>query len=99
MNSKQFPVTFRSEAGSRLSGARQIRRHPPRARSDGLAAPEQTKTQSLTVGQWIDWHITALCGVEPKTIAEYRRYLIRDIEPTLGDVPLTALTATTSAAG
>jgi hypothetical protein len=85
------PVTFRSEADSRLSGARQIRRHPPRAGSDRLAAPEQTETRSLTVGQWIDRHITALCGVERKTIAEYRRYPIRDIGPTLGDVPLKAL--------
>jgi len=53
----------------------------PRARAE---AP-------LTVGVWIDRHITALSGAERKTITEYRRYLTRDILPTLGDVPLTAL--------
>ncbi|GJO05410.1 site-specific integrase [Mycobacterium marinum] len=54
----------------------------PRARS--AAAP-------LNVGDWIDRHLTTLSGVERKTLSEYRRYLTRDIQPTLGAVPLTAL--------
>lgn len=45
----------------------------------------------LTVGAWVDRHIDTLSGVERKTLAEYRRYLVRDIEPTLGQIPLTAL--------
>lgn len=45
-----------------------------------------------TVKSFIDGHLDALSGVEKKTVAEYRRYLIRDIEPTLGPIPLTALT-------
>ncbi|OCB15131.1 tyrosine-type recombinase/integrase [Mycobacterium intracellulare] len=48
-------------------------------------------TSVLTVATWIDRHITALSGVERKTLAEYRRYLTRDIEPTLGQVPLASL--------
>lgn len=47
-----------------------------------------------TVGGWIDCHIDALSGVERKTIAEYRRYLTRDIDPALGHVPLAALSRT-----
>jgi hypothetical protein len=33
-------------------------------------------------------------GVEKKTIAEYRRYLSRDIEPMLGHIPLSTLSRT-----
>lgn len=48
-------------------------------------------TTELTVGAWIGQHLDHLSGAEKKTLAEYRRYLSRDIEPTLGTVPLTAL--------
>jgi len=51
------------------------------------AAPKN----GVTVGEFVDVHIEALSGLEKKTVAEYRRYLTRDIEPTLGPVPLTTL--------
>jgi hypothetical protein len=35
----------------------------------------------VTLAAWIGEHIDALSRVEKKTIAEYRRYLTRDIEP------------------
>jgi hypothetical protein len=44
-----------------------------------------------TVKSFIDGHLDALSGVENKTIAEYRRYLTRDIEPTLAHIPLSTL--------
>jgi integrase len=47
-----------------------------------------------TVKSFTDEHIDALSGAERKTIAEYRRYLTRDIEPVLGHIPLTTLSRT-----
>jgi integrase len=47
-----------------------------------------------TVKNFIDRHLDALSGVEKKTVAEYRRYLTRDIEPTLGHIPLSTLSRT-----
>lgn len=47
-----------------------------------------------TVKSFIDEHLDALAGVERKTIAEYRRYLSRDIEPILGPIPLSTLSRT-----
>ncbi|GAH53451.1 unnamed protein product, partial [marine sediment metagenome] len=47
-----------------------------------------------TVASFIDGHLDVLSGVEKKTIAEYRRYLTRDIEQTLGHIPLSTLSRT-----
>ena len=47
-----------------------------------------------TVASFIDGHLDVLSGVEKKTIAEYRRYVCRDIEPTLGHIPLSTLSRT-----
>jgi integrase len=54
------------------------------------AAPKNT----VTVASFIDQHLDALSGVEKKTMAEYRRYLTRDIEPVLGHIPLSTLSRT-----
>jgi integrase len=48
----------------------------------------------VTLAVWIGAHIDALSGVEKKTVSEYRRYLVRDIEPVLGCIPLTELSRT-----
>jgi hypothetical protein len=40
-----------------------------------------TPGQGHTVRSFIDGHLDALSGVERKTLAEYRRYLTRDIDP------------------
>jgi integrase len=45
----------------------------------------------VTVEHYIAHHIDALSGLERKTLAEYRRYLTRDIAPVLGVIPLSAL--------
>ena len=55
-------------------------------------APRQREAVGQTVAEYIDQHLDALSGVERKTVAEYKRYLTRDIEPVLGQIPLTALT-------
>jgi Phage integrase, N-terminal SAM-like domain len=43
------------------------------------------------VASFINEHLDAMSGVEKKTVAEYRRYLTRDIEPVLGPIPLSTL--------
>lgn len=43
----------------------------------------------LTVGEWLDYHIAHLTGVEKKTISDYERYA-RDMAQ-LHDIPLAAL--------
>lgn len=60
----------------------------------GIDVAPRGRGGELTVGSFIDKHITALSGVEKKTRSEYRRYLTRDINPTLGAVPLSALKRT-----
>jgi Phage integrase, N-terminal SAM-like domain len=50
-----------------------------------------TPTDGHSVNSFVAEHIDAMSGVEKKTIAEYRRYLIRDIEPVLGHIPLSTL--------
>lgn len=56
----------------------------------------QTKapTTAPTVAGFIDRYLEALSGIEKKTLAEYRRYLSRDIEPALGHIPLETLART-----
>ncbi|BBX39615.1 tyrosine-type recombinase/integrase [Mycobacterium simiae] len=44
-----------------------------------------------TLASYVTEHLDTLTGVEKKTIAEYRRYLARDIEPVLGHIPLSTL--------
>ncbi|SPM32365.1 Site-specific recombinase XerD, partial [Mycobacterium rhizamassiliense] len=44
-----------------------------------------------TVTSYLTEHLDALAGVEKKTMFEYRRYLVRDIEPVLGHIPLSTL--------
>lgn len=60
----------------------------------GIEVVRSRSDAEKTVGSFIDKHITALSGVEKKTRSEYRRYLTRDINPTLGNVPLSALRRT-----
>lgn len=47
-----------------------------------------------TVKSYVNEQLDALSGVEKKTLAEYRRYLSRDIEPVLGHIPLSTLSRT-----
>jgi hypothetical protein len=45
----------------------------------------------LTVRQWITRHIDHLTGVEQATKRRYRAYLVNDIDPAFGSLPLVAL--------
>jgi integrase len=55
-------------------------------------ADTQRALSMLTVGEWLDRYIGGLSGVERKTILEYKRYVMRDIGPALGAIPLSKLT-------
>lgn len=52
-------------------------------------APAMSK---WTVTEFLTQHIASLSGVERKTITEYNRYLMNDIGPAFGVLPLSALT-------
>lgn len=54
--------------------------------------PRGRAVAGMTLSQWIRHHIDHLTGVEPGTIASYERYLKNDIAPSIGELPLTALT-------
>jgi integrase len=50
-----------------------------------------------TVTEWLHTHIDTLTGVQPATVARYRTYVRRDIEPVFGSMPVSAVTETTIA--
>ncbi|MBY0288625.1 MAG: site-specific integrase [Mycobacteriaceae bacterium] len=47
---------------------------------------------AMTVGQWLLHHIDHLTGVRKSTLYDYRSYAKNDIDPALGDLPLSTLT-------
>jgi integrase len=53
-----------------------------------------TPERGHTIKSYVTEHLDALSGVEKKTVAEYRRYLVRDIDPVLGHIPLSTLSRT-----
>src|ERR1700761_8532637 len=61
---------------------------PERAMEVAGVADTQRAFSTLTVGEWLHRHIGSLSGVERKTLAEYKRYAVRDIGPALGAIPL-----------
>jgi hypothetical protein len=52
-----------------------------------------------TVAEWLTTHIDNLTGVQPATLARYRAYITRDIDPVFGSMPVSAVTETASRAG
>lgn len=93
---KQGGITF-DDPGQAEAMVALVRAHGPNRALEmhGLdPAPRQRETAGQTVEQFLDEHIGALSGIEKKTVAEYRRYLTRDIAPTLGPIPLTGLVRT-----
>jgi hypothetical protein len=64
---------------------------PAEARKIWQAAMPQ---RGQTLGRYLSEHLDALSGVEKKTLAQYRLYLTRDIEPVLGHIPLSTLSRT-----
>jgi integrase len=49
------------------------------------------------VTEWLHTHIDNLTGVQPATLARYRSYVARDIDPVFGSMPVSAVTETTIA--
>ncbi|OBG27501.1 hypothetical protein [Mycobacterium sp. 852002-51057_SCH5723018] len=50
-----------------------------------------------TVTEWLYTHIENLAGVKPATLARYRTYVARDIDPAFGSLPVSAVTENTIA--
>lgn len=56
-----------------------------------------TETLPVTLTEWITRHVDSMSGVEKATPEKYRSYITRDIAPTIGHMPLNAVTETTIA--
>jgi integrase len=52
-----------------------------------VAAP----SRATTLRHWLDKHNANLTGVDEGTLNRYKAYVVNDIGPALGDIPLTAL--------
>ena len=50
-----------------------------------------------TVTEWLTTHIDNLTGIQPATIQRYRTYVVRDIDPVFGSMPISAVTESTIA--
>ena len=50
-----------------------------------------------TVTEWLHAHIDNLTGVQSATLALYRSYVARDVDPVFGSMPVSAVNATTIA--
>ena len=48
-----------------------------------------------TVTEWLTTHIDNLTGIQPATIERYRTYVVRDIDPVFGSMPISAVTEST----
>lgn len=57
----------------------------------GIADTPKNAPTGPTVRDWLKEYIAHLTGVEKKTVAEYERYALRDIDAPLGDIPLASL--------
>ena len=47
----------------------------------------------MTVGQWLEHYIVRRTGLAKSILADYRSYTRNDIAPTLGAIPLAALSS------
>jgi hypothetical protein len=56
---------------------------------------EETGRHVPTVSEWLTIHIDGLTGVQPATINRYRTYVLRDIDPVFGRLPINAVTEAT----
>lgn len=59
----------------------------------GIKDAPRRRAVNMTVAEWVKHYIDHLSGVDKRTIADYRRYLDRDISPAIGDIPLAELTS------
>ncbi|MEV6555927.1 site-specific integrase [Nocardia sp. NPDC051756] len=67
---------------------------PDRARELIGAARRTARPREVTLNDnWAETFISGRTGVEKATTDRYRRYMVNDIGPAMGDLPLTALCA------
>lgn len=57
----------------------------------GLSSGPLRQANPLTVSEWLDRYIEHLTGVQKSTVETYKRFVERDINPSLGAVPLSVL--------
>lgn len=87
---KQASISFRTRAAAdRFKD--NLERHGPDEAKRILDA-EDAVDNTLTLTEWLTEHIDGLTGVQPATLTRYRSYLSRDITPSIGHLPLNAVT-------
>lgn len=59
---------------------------------NALATLNHAGRESPAVEHWVAHYIDHLTGVEPETVKKYHAYLVNDIAPHLGPIPLAGLT-------
>ena len=60
-----------------------------------IQAAEDELSKTLTVTEYLGEYIDGLTGNQPATVNRYKSYLSRDITPSFGSLPLTAVTEDT----
>lgn len=56
---------------------------------------EEAGKHTHSLVEWLREHCDGLTGVEKATVDKYRRYIVNDIEPFFGDMPITAVSEKT----
>lgn len=94
LNGRQTAATFDDEASATEFRDTVNNIGADRAmRAWGIGAtPRAEKPKGPTVAEWVTRHIASRTGVTKTTLWDYNSYLKHDIAPTLGDIPLVALT-------
>lgn len=88
-NSRQSSLSFDDEKPAIRFKALVEKVGPDRA--EATMSINRADAGETTLTQWCTEHIDKLTGIEGGTIEDYRRYLRRDIEGDIGDLPLSAV--------
>lgn len=90
---RQQSLSFeRSDAAERFKA--NIEQYGP-GEAKRILEVEEKEHRSVTVTEYLGQYIDGLTGVQPATVNRYRRYVVKDIAPVFGDMPLTAVTEDT----
>lgn len=90
--SRQSSTSFPDEKEAKRFCAMVDAFGPAEALAKSGIGDTQRAMSTLTVAEYLHRHIDGLSGVEKKTVNEYKRYVMNDISPALGTIPLSKLT-------
>jgi integrase len=88
LNGKQSSTSF-EDLGAATKFQKLVDKFGPAKALEALGADPEFS--AITVREWIQHHIDHLTGLRKSTLYDYRSYLTNDIDGTLGELPLAAL--------